>query len=73
MNRLHLSVSGMSCIGCESRIAGALGRLDGVRHVTADHRAATVVVDYDATDVQESAIRQRLEDAGYQIDEVKSR
>ncbi|MDQ3569184.1 MAG: heavy-metal-associated domain-containing protein [Actinomycetota bacterium] len=66
MNRLALAVSGMSCTGCEARIAAALARLDGVDHAEADHRAGTVVVDYDAATVDEATITRRLADAGYQ-------
>ncbi len=67
MSRLLLSVGGMSCTGCESRIATALRRLDGVHRVDADHTTGTVVVDYDAVEVSEQSIRGRLVDAGYGI------
>ena len=66
MSRLSLAVSGMSCTGCEQRIATALGRLDGVGRVEADHHAGTVVVDYDPATVDEAAITRRLIDAGYE-------
>ena len=66
MNRLSLAVSGMTCTGCEQRIAAALGRLDGIGHVEADHVAGTVVVDYDPAAVDEVAISRRLADAGYE-------
>jgi copper chaperone len=74
MNRLGLRVSGMNCAGCEGQIASALHRLDGVSAVVADHHAGTVVVDYDPSALQETAIRQRLELAGYQLmDEGETR
>jgi len=66
MKRLETTVTGMSCTGCEQRIANVLGRLDGVANVAADHRAGTVVVDYDAATVDESTIAERLADAGYE-------
>lgn len=67
MEHLSLKVNGMSCAGCEARIAAALGRLDGVGHVDADRRAGTVVVDYDGAMVDEAAITRRLADAGYEM------
>ena len=67
MNRLSLAVSGMDCTGCERAIAAALGRLDGIGQVEADHVAGTVVVDYDPGAVDEVAITRRLADAGYEI------
>lgn len=66
MKRLNMTVSGMSCTGCEQRIATVLGRLDGVAHVEADHQAGTVAVDYDAATVDEATIARRLADAGYE-------
>jgi len=66
MKRLETTVTGMNCTGCEQRIANVLGRLHGVAHVAADHEAGTVVVDYDATTVDESTIVHRLADAGYE-------
>lgn len=65
MDRLELRVR-MSCTGCEQRIAAVLGRVDGVAEVEADHRAGTVIVDYDAAAVDEATISGRLGDAGYE-------
>ena len=73
MKRLGLRVSGMSCAGCEGRIASALHRLDGVIGVVADHHSGTVVVAYGPSALHESAIRQRLELAGYEpLEEVET-
>ncbi|MFA5564694.1 MAG: heavy-metal-associated domain-containing protein [Acidimicrobiia bacterium] len=69
MSRLQITVTGMSCTGCESRIATSLSRLDGVRKVDADHRSGSVVVDHDPAEAPEQVIRQRLSDAGYEIQE----
>ena len=66
MERLSLTVAGMSCSGCEARISAALARLDGVGDVEADHRAGTVVVNYDGAVVDAAAITRRLADAGYE-------
>ncbi len=56
MSRLTITVSGMSCAGCEQRIRTVLGRLDGVGAVEADHTVGTVVVDYDPAAVDEAAV-----------------
>lgn len=66
MSHLSLTVTGMSCTGCEQRISTVLGRLDGVHCVDADHRAGTVVVDFDADALDETVITGRLADAGYE-------
>lgn len=66
MTELSLTVTGMSCTGCEQRIATVLGRIDGVRAVQADHAAGTVAVDYDPTVADPAVLRRRLADAGYE-------
>ncbi len=67
MSRLLLDVAGMTCTGCESRIANVLGRVDGVRDVAADHRAGTVTIDYDGDEPPGGVLRQRLTDAGFAV------
>lgn len=59
-----LTVTGMSCGGCEQNVEDALGDLDGVAAVEADHEADTVEVDADGA--ADDAIRATIEDAGYE-------
>lgn len=63
MERYDLSVEGMSCGGCEANVEDAVGALDGVDGVSADHEADAVEVvgDPDASDQVRAAIRE----AGY--------
>jgi copper chaperone len=67
MEQLDLSVSGMTCIGCENRIERTLKDLDGVRHVNADHRAGAVTVMLDEAQTDEAAVRARIEQVGYEV------
>lgn len=67
MTRLSLTVTGMSCTGCDQRIDTALRRLEGVGRVEADHRTGTVVVDFDPDAVDEATITARLANAGYDL------
>ena len=64
MERKTLSVTGMSCNGCEQNVKNALQGLDGVSRVEADHEADTVdvVVDDAVTDDDLAAAIDR---AGY--------
>ncbi|MFC7137430.1 heavy-metal-associated domain-containing protein [Halobaculum litoreum] len=43
-----LTVTGMTCGGCEQNVVDALEALDGVERVTADHEANVVTVEGDA-------------------------
>ena len=64
MERKTLSVTGMSCNGCEQNVENALRSLDGVSRVEADHEADTVnaVVDDEVTD---DDLTSAVEGAGY--------
>lgn len=65
MTRTTLSVTGMSCGGCEQNVEDALADLDGVAAVEADHEADTVEVEAEGAD--DGAIRTAIEDAGYEV------
>jgi len=58
-----LTVSGMSCTGCEDAVTDALNAVDGVESSSADHEAGTATVEGDA-DVDE--LITAVKDAGYE-------
>jgi len=66
MQRETLSVSGMSCTGCEQNVESALQHLDGVTRVDADHGDDTVKVVVD-DDVSEADLQAAVKDAGYEV------
>jgi len=59
-----LSVSGMSCTGCESTVETAVSDLSGVTGVEADHEAGTVTIE---GDVDDEKLRSAIEDSGYEV------
>ncbi|MGE3275561.1 MAG: heavy-metal-associated domain-containing protein [Vicinamibacterales bacterium] len=67
MSALTLTVTGMTCGGCENAVKRALSMMDGVDHVTASHGENRVELDYDPAKVQVPAIRQKIEALGYQV------
>jgi copper chaperone CopZ len=67
MEQLELTVRGMTCTGCEQRIAKALARLDGVVRSTANHQTGQVCVVFDAARTSERAVRSTVEQAGYEV------
>ena len=67
MMQLELKVSGMTCTGCEQRIAKALSRLEGVVRSTANHQTGQVRVVFDATRTSEQPVRSAIEQAGYEV------
>ncbi|UPV76899.1 cation transporter (plasmid) [Halorussus limi] len=66
MKRKTISVTGMSCNGCEQNVETALQNLDGVSRVEADHEADTVdVVLKDR--VSNDDVNATIEQAGYDV------
>ncbi|WP_436923337.1 heavy-metal-associated domain-containing protein [Halosimplex amylolyticum] len=58
----QITVSGMSCEGCEQSVEDALEGVPGVETATADRESETATVEGDA---DEAALVQAVEDAGY--------
>ncbi|MFB6168106.1 MAG: heavy-metal-associated domain-containing protein [Haloferacaceae archaeon] len=65
MRRETIPVTGMSCTGCEQNVESALGTLDGISRVEADHEADTVEVVAD-DEVTDDDLRAAIERAGYE-------
>ena len=66
MERKTLSVTGMSCNGCEQNVENALQGLNGVSRVEADHEADTVNVVVD-DDVSDTDLTTAIEEVGYDV------
>lgn len=66
MKRESLSVTGMSCDGCEQNVENALRNIGGVTRAEADHEADTVEV-VTEDDVTDEDLYEAIENAGYDI------
>lgn len=67
MTRTELTVKGMTCGGCEQRVAQVLTSLEGVRSANADRKAERVLVEHDPARADEQALRARVIEAGYEV------
>lgn len=65
--KVQLTVTGMTCGGCENAVRRAVRQIDGVEEVTASHTANQVDVTFDAGKVTAGMIRERIEAAGYEV------
>lgn len=65
--RMTITVEGMTCGGCESSVTNALQRLDGVQVLEASHQAGTVDVLLDDERVDSGALKDAIEEAGYEL------
>lgn len=65
MEQYELEVAGMSCTGCEERVANAAKQVDGVHRAEADHERGYVEIT--AETETEDEVKQAIYDAGYEI------
>ena len=64
---LTLTVTGMTCGGCENAVKRALSMLEGVDAVTASHAGNTVSLTHDPDKVSVEVIQQKIEALGYHV------
>ena len=69
MSRLTVQVDGMTCDHCNAAIEHAVAGIEGVRGVSADYGRGLVEVTF-AEQPDEAAVREAIEDEGYDIVEV---
>ncbi len=68
MKETIIKIEGMVCNGCENRVQNALKNIEGIENVVADHTTGTVTVT-SKNEVQESVIKEKIEDIGFEIKE----
>lgn len=62
-----LNVQGMSCGHCKSAVEGALNELDGVSAAEVNLDAGNVDVTYDESKVNIDAMKEAIEEQGYEL------
>jgi copper chaperone CopZ len=65
--KIHLTVMGMTCGGCESAVKRVVRQISGVKDVSASHTADAVDVTYEGGSVTPEVIRERIEALGYRV------
>lgn len=65
METIVIKVGGMSCQGCVKNITGVLQAIPGVATIAVSLEAAEARVDFDPATVQPAALRNAIEDAGF--------
>ena len=63
MDRLHLTIEGMSCDHCVSAVRGRLERTDGVK--VDDVTIGSAVIDFDPAKTSIDDIEEAIADEGY--------
>jgi mercuric ion transport protein len=65
LNRIVVSVDGLSCVACEIPVRHALRRVDGVKSVQVNAGTKTATVDYDATKTDPHQLVAAINSTGY--------
>ena len=68
----EIAIKGMTCEGCESAIASALKKFDGVKAATVSHKKGLAVVEFDAKKTDLTILQAAIVKAGYTVDEKKA-
>ena len=66
MKEIILKVNGMMCGGCENRVKNAVGSIEGVESVIAEHTTGKVAVTAN-DNVSKEVIKETLEEVGYEV------
>lgn len=67
MEKILLTVEGMSCGHCEIAVQNAVRKLPGIKRVKASKRAKEAAVEYDPALVAPEQIKKAISDTGYQV------
>lgn len=67
MEKVTLSVKGMSCGHCVKSVEGSVGELNGVQHVEINLSEAKVTVEFDQNKVSLESIKEAIDDQGYEV------
>lgn len=64
---MTIKVAGMTCTGCEQTIEGAIGKIEGIQKVTANHLDSTVVITLIESPESNAAISATIVQNGYTV------
>lgn len=62
---IEVSITGMTCAGCENTIQSSLAEVPGVIGVTASHTAGNAIVEYNPALVDSVKIKEAVNSCGY--------
>ena len=70
VRNVEIKTKGMSCSHCENSVKAEIGKLNGIKEVTADAKTNTVRVTFDAGKTDLKAIENAIDEAGYSVVET---
>ncbi|MDM5224596.1 heavy metal translocating P-type ATPase [Cytobacillus sp. NJ13] len=67
LKEVHLSISGMTCAACSSRIEKGLNKLDGVQEASVNLALEKAAIKYNPEVTSVEAFEKKIEDLGYSV------
>ena len=67
MEKITLTVKGMTCMGCVRSVKAVLEPLAGVAKVDITLDGGLVAVEFDSAQVQAEQLKAAIDDAGYEV------
>jgi copper chaperone CopZ len=67
ISRMEVSISGMTCTGCEQTIQTNVAKIEGVMSVKATFTTGKAVVDFNPAQADTSKIRTAITGSGYKV------
>ncbi|WP_129599100.1 heavy-metal-associated domain-containing protein [Anaerophilus nitritogenes] len=64
-------IEGMSCMHCVNHVKNALEELEGVKEVVVDLQGKNAVIQL-SKEVKDEALKNEVEEVGYEVIEIKS-
>jgi len=64
---IEVSIGGMTCTGCEQMIQTNVGKLEGIKSVTASYVVGSAVIEYYPDLVDTLKIREAITSTGYTV------
>ncbi len=67
METTRFNVPSLSCSICQGKLHQGIGSMNGVSNVEFDLKTQTVKVDYNPSNVSDTAIRKKVTGMGYEV------
>ncbi len=68
LQELEMTVTGMTCSGCENTVKNGLKQIDGIVEVKASHKNNKVTIKVEKDKVSREEIAQQIETIGYNVE-----
>lgn len=65
--KIEVSISGMTCTGCEQTIQANVAKLDGINSVRADFKSGKAIIDFNSSLADTAEIRAAIIGSGYGV------